>query len=206
MFNDFEYTKAYIPVYNENSKESVALPVYKFDDTHTRTYDPFKGTLLTANNEDKIIEYADVNGHYAQKEINILRKYGIGFEGGMFKPDEIITKSQFAALTNSVFGKNRFPVIMKSTNADINDETEDNDPLTRATACIELIDAMGYDEIAKMDSIFLPQFADVKENVGYIAILAKMGVVSGDGSGNFSPDEYLTRADAAIMIYNFLSK
>ncbi|MDD6485101.1 MAG: N-acetylmuramoyl-L-alanine amidase [Clostridiales bacterium] len=36
----------------------------------------------------------------------------------------------------------------------------------------------------------------------HINELKAMGVVNGDGSGNFNPDEKITRADAAIMVRN----
>ena len=68
-----------------------------------------------------------------------------------------------------------------------------------------MIDALGVGEYAAYD-IYKQPFADVSENTGYIAILAAMGVVQGDENGNFNPDNDITRAEAAIMVYNYLNR
>lgn len=49
--------------------------------------------------------------------------------------------------------------------------------------------------------------ADFKDTKGHyaekhITDLSKMGIVNGDGSGNFRPNDNITRADAAIMVRN----
>ena len=69
-----------------------------------------------------------------------------------------------------------------------------------------MIRVLGIEEYAKLDKIYKPVFEDVNENVGYISILGAMGVFNGDENGLFNPDKNLTRADAAIVIYNYLSR
>ena len=54
--------------------------------------------------------------------------------------------------------------------------------------------------------MFVSPFADVNTKKGYTAILSGMNVIKGDEYGNFNPSQNLSRADAAIMIYNYLSK
>ena len=44
------------------------------------------------------------------------------------------------------------------------------------------------------------------DSVGFTSILGAMGVIKGDENGNFNPSGTVTRADAAIMLYNYLSK
>ena len=78
--------------------------------------------------------------------------------------------------------------------------------MTRENAAIMLIEAMGAGNYAKYNDIYVQPFADVTENKGYIGILAAMGVLSGDENGNFNPKRELTRAEAAIVIYNYLSR
>ena len=41
---------------------------------------------------------------------------------------------------------------------------------------------------------------------GYVAIAKGLNIVGGDENGCFNPNSALTRADAAIMIYNYLAK
>ena len=69
-----------------------------------------------------------------------------------------------------------------------------------------MIRAMGAEEYAKYNDIYVPPFNDVTENKGYIALLSAMGVVSGDGSGNFNPSHEITRAESVVMIYNYLTR
>ena len=54
--------------------------------------------------------------------------------------------------------------------------------------------------------MFINPFSDVTENKGPIAYLKAIGVVSGDGNGNFNPKNTITRGEALIMIYNYLNR
>ncbi len=54
--------------------------------------------------------------------------------------------------------------------------------------------------------IYKSVFPDVTHNIGYISILAGLGVFNGDEQGMFNPQNKLTRADAAIIIYNYLNR
>jgi len=76
--------------------------------------------------------------------------------------------------------------------------------VTRIDAAKFIARAMGYGNIAKLD-IYRPMFNDIKNDVGYASILAGLNILSGDGNGNFIPDGVLTRAQALIMIYNYLN-
>ena len=69
-----------------------------------------------------------------------------------------------------------------------------------------LVRAIGAEKIAELEDIFVSVFSDVSENKGYVAILSAMNVINGDELGNFNPSMNLSRADAAIMLYNYLSK
>ena len=67
-------------------------------------------------------------------------------------------------------------------------------------------DAIGAENYAKYNDIYVTPFNDVTENKGYIALLSAMGVLSGDGNGNFNPNREMTRAESIIMIYNYLTR
>ena len=213
----------YIPTISDvNSKElkndTVKLG-YMIKNLYDCNLDAYTGKIKQNEYaERKIPEYTDISGHYAENAIKTLAKYGIGFESGEFKPDEIITQQEYAALLVSTF-VNYSPIILKSgaeldrfyTQAFGNDiiresDTEPTAALTREKAAVYMIRAMGAEKYAELSGIFKPMFPDISEKVGYISILAGMKVFCGDEKGNFNPKKQLTRAEAIMTIYNYLTK
>lgn len=217
LFENTEYEMTYIPVIND--KKAHGKLVYDFE-LYDITMSATEGTLVALyENKEKITDYCDVSDHYASNIINELKRFGIGFTGGEFKPDKIITQGEYVSLLAYVFNHSNTPVIYKTGNKyDLvydNGEVkkwlkeydcDENKEVTRKDACIIMVNAMGYGDIANFDSLFICNFKDVNENIGPIAILNTLGVVKGNEKGMFMPDECLTRADAAIMLYNFLAK
>ena len=57
-----------------------------------------------------------------------------------------------------------------------------------------------------MSNIYAPLYKDVTEDIGYVNILTGLNVISGDGTGYFNPEKEITKAQALIMIYNYLSR
>ena len=89
----------------------------------------------------------------------------------------------------------------------ISDEEKNPDAVvTREMAAVYMIRAIGAEKYAKLDGIYKAPFPDVTNYVGYIAVLSGMGVINGDANGSFNPSSPITRADSAIMIYNYLSR
>ena len=86
------------------------------------------------------------------------------------------------------------------------DERDDDAEVTREEAAVYMIRAIGAENYAKYNDIYVTPFNDVTENKVYIALLSAMGVLSGDGNGNFNPNREMTRAGSIIMIYNYLSR
>ena len=166
--------------------------------------------------QTQIGDYADIHGHYAESIINKLSLYGIGFEEENFRPDEIICQKDFVALLVSVVSRNDAIILEKSMDytpyysragsLGIVKEGENSpeSPVTRESAAVYMVRALGFEEVAKLDEIYVSKFNDVHTYVGYISILEGLGVVDGFG-GTFNPYKNLTRADAMIMIYKYLS-
>ena len=86
------------------------------------------------------------------------------------------------------------------------DERDDDAEVTREVAAVYMIRAIGAENYAKYNDIYVTPFNDVTENKGYSALLSAMGVLSGDGNGNFNPNREMTRAESIIMIYNYLTR
>ncbi len=203
--------------YSVDYEKKLATPVYCFaenDRVKTFTQDAFSGVLIDykgeALKEDKKIEYSDINNHYAKDKFLKLAEFGIGFSEEELKPNKEITQAEFLSLLNKVFGYAvDLEEVYKRSFAEgliTKEEREDLSPVTRENAAIFMIKEMGAEEYAKHDEIFAMPFSDVTENKGYIGILKAFGVVSGDGTGNFNPNNTISRGEALIMIYNYLNK
>jgi len=215
LFENIKYEPVYVPC-NTDEDKTTAYCVYRFNPDYI-DINAIDGKLIYQFEDDEIEDYIDISGHYAEKSINLLKEFGIGFKGGKFEPDTNIKEGEFLELLAAAFGNNRTPIILKNgysfengysfaSRVGLENMSVDNsqNPLTREQACIMLIDAKGYGDVAKLEHIFTSPFKDVNNNIGYITILNAIGVINGDGSGNFKPDKVLTRAEAAVMLYNFL--
>ncbi len=61
--------------------------------------------MITVSEKNPIIEnFSDINGHWAEDEINSLDRYGIinGFGDGSFRPDETMTREQAVKMINGM--------------------------------------------------------------------------------------------------------
>ena len=192
IFAAVPYEKLYMP-----QRDKKAYLLYSFDGTIN--LNALTGKMVNYRNEeekDNNYKYNDLDGHYAKDMIEKLAKFGIGFEGEEFRPNDYITKEDFDALMLNVFHRGTDKVTDEEKKAEI----------TRSQAAVEMVKAMGAGDYAKYDDIYVTPFNDVTENKGYIAILAATGVISGDENGNFNPSNKLTRAEAAVLVYNYLNK
>ena len=73
-----------------------------------------------------------------------------------------------------------------------------------------LMQMSGYGKAAMVPGIYVCGFADdgdiPAEDFGYIAIAKGMGVAQANGDGRFEPARIITRAEAAQMVYAFLTR
>lgn len=148
--------------------------------------------------------------------INRLRDCAIGFSTEKFEPNKAITRREFANLAGSVLVWRDSVVADDPECTTYKDSdfrsmfdisvTDYDKPLTRIEAARAIVRALGGGEFAKLSGIYVPQFSDVSaEDAGTTAILSAMKIIGGSG-GCFNPNAELTRADAFIMIYNYLNK
>ena len=217
LFDSVDYSLTYIPTCSDKSKKQydTTLLVYCLDKSVSHEIDAFTGEQIKYYEEEIIPEYTDIAGHYGETAITTLRKFGIGFEEEQFRPDDIMTKRDFTSIALSALSWNDGVIIYRDFDYsdtkiranEYNIEDADNEsPVTREDAAVIMIKILGFDEVASLDGIYNCPFADVTEHKGHISILNGLNVVHGDGSGNFNPKTELTRADGAILIYNYLSR
>lgn len=212
LFDAVSYDISYYPVTDEN-ENTVAKALYMLD--KHGFINPFTGELVNYRNEkyedNETYSYGDIENHYAKNQIETLASYGIGFSGGEYKPNETITQRDFLyLLLRASYSYNYFndddELYNTAKRKGLIDERNDNAEVTRGEMAKIMIRFMGAEEFAKYDDIYVSPFKDVTEDKGYAAILSAMKIVKGDESGCFNPDNSMTRAEAACVIYNYLNR
>lgn len=202
------------------------LLAYTAEDTAVWGVNAISGELLKASkNTDGGMQYNDIEGNPYAAVVLQLASYGIGFEGGSFKPASQLTQEDALVLILSATGRNYMPLPVSADSAESSEEIYDaayslgiltreeknpTKPVTRAEYVKYLVNALGYREVAVLPGIFRAGFKDDKTIpaglVGYVAIARGIGIIRGDQNGRFKPNDISTRVMAAIMLHNCLSR
>lgn len=186
---------------------------------------------LTRNNNVDVVKtrFPDINGHYAEKHINKLIDYCIinGYEDGTFKPDNNITRAEFAKIIVEALEKacgytlkpsGMFPDtvghwaemhIKKLIDCGIVNGFEDgtfkpDNAITRGQASIVASNMLLYCGVEMKTGTGYPDTAGHYAE-RHIASLNAFGIVNGYEDGMFKPDNNITRGQAAIIIANCLT-
>lgn len=213
-------------IYAPDSIENVKVQlVYALNPNKPLFIDANTGVLQNYDGaeykEPEKIEYTDIKGHFAEKQIMVLADNGIYLEGKEFKPSEAITQLDFMKLLSKTLNYYGPVILEKTTGAEVDElyaylqregivkegEKQPTQTVTREEAVKYIIRALKYDKVADIGSIFNIQFED-KASIsaglsGYVAIAAGLGIVNGDGV-DFEPARNVTRGESAVMIYNYL--
>ena len=225
LFENIGYRIVYMPQMSSEDKDMADLyvPVYMLESNKPIIIDAVSGKLLNYNGEEytevKPPVYNDLDGHYAENAIYALAKYGIYFEGESFRPDENVKQSDFISLLVSAF-YDRGRVYRANDKESVDDayrqaersgiiskdEINRDAAVSREQAAVFMIRALGIGEYASLDGIYKSLYPDVTSNVGAISILSAMKVFRGDENGNFNPSKEISRADSAMIIYNYLTR
>ncbi|WP_265445854.1 YcdB/YcdC domain-containing protein [Acetivibrio straminisolvens] len=207
-------------------KKTEAKLVYAVNTKKPAILDADTGIILDGSGkpykENKALEYTDISDHYAKKQIEILAEMGIGLEGPELKPNEKIKQKDFLLLISQTLNGYQF---YGKTSLSSGEETEElyknlirqgivkegeKNPeayLTREDSVKFVIRALGYDKVADISDIFNCTFKDKDEInpelIGYVVIAKGLKIVNGYGE-YFRPKDELKKADALIIIYNYL--
>lgn len=173
-----------------------------------------------------VSSFTDTKGHWAEHAINLVADEGIvnGVGNGMFAPNAVMTREQFAKVIAVFMGYTEMADI--SNYADI----KPNDSLAPYLAmCVKQGVLTGYDatHIGPYDPLtreqaatmlarafklntkgLVPQFTD-SNSIGSwfkesVAALELTGLIQGTGGGNFSPQLKLDRAQMMTIISRLL--
>ncbi len=176
--------------------------------------------------------FSDIDGHWAENVIEEMSKEGIlnGFEDGTFKPNERITREQFAKILveslkveskntdgnyvdieNDRWSRdyiNRAKDFMGDYWIDDNKYFKPTESAVREDVAVAVVKACGLENDAP-EYALLNRFTDkdkITDNLKpYIAIAIKHEIMQGKG-GYFDPQENLTRAEVCQIMYNVNKK
>lgn len=164
--------------------------------------------------------YTDLASEPERAKIEKLAQFGIGFPGGEFKASQTLTEKEMLAFFLSAVGMS-FSADMEQQELDnlyssarsyglYDGQRHPDKTVTRTDAVRSLVSALGYSEIASLTGIYAVPFSDAGEigeaNLGYVALAKGLRIVSGDTKGTFRPNSALTRREAAVMLYNLMSR
>ena len=185
----------------------------------------------TEENKTRFIDLETVP--WAKKEIEALAEKGVidGVGNNKFNPGGYVTREEFIKL--AVIGFNLPIEETKNTFTDVNENDWFYKPVMNAYA-LGIINGVDFDTFGTGSKITREQLCTIvyramltldvqievedmaveiadKEKISDYAIDAveamyRAGIVSGVGNGNFAPDMYATRAQAAKIIYEVIER
>ncbi len=136
--------------------------------------------------KDSVKQYTDLTDQWYAEAAQNLAYMGYAYSENEFNGDEPLTYSAMAELYSSLLPD------------DIN--MEDN--VTRYAFASALVDVMGYTEISQYNEIYNSPFEDVEyKYTGAISILKAKEIITGTA---FRGNDFITRGEAAVMLYRFL--
>lgn len=161
------------------------------------------------------IAYDDISSCYGKTQIEKLAQYGVGFPGSSFLPQAQLTQKDALVLLLSAVGysttaEDDLYNVAYSYRLIAKNDRNPTKLMTRAELIKMLIGATTYNTAAELTGIYHCGFADDSSiapgDYGYVAIAKGLGVVRGDEQNKFNPDNIVTRQDAAIILFNFMSR
>jgi hypothetical protein len=209
---------------DQTSKPELKL-IYSFAPGVPVKVDAQTGDMLDFNNnvykEFQMPNYADLENNYAKSQINALAEFGIYYDEENFKPDEKMNQKDFAYLISKTIDPSIFYPQMSLASSEkksykilldagiiLENEKSPESDLTREDCIKFVIRALKYDKIAELSNIFIYPFKDedklAPNMTGYITIAYGLKLINGYEDNTFRPSNTLTRAEAAVILYNYL--
>lgn len=165
--------------------------------------------------DNKSYEYKDIESHWAKEKIEKLSEVQIGFEGDAFRPDEAASQYDilriFAAGVHDRYyldyTEEELYDMLISDRVISKEQKAPEATVTREEAFVFMIRLACLEDVAKLSQIFKVEYRDghlLSDGIiGYPAILTGMGIICGN-EGMLRPRDSITRAEAAVMVYNYM--
>ncbi len=214
---DFLCEKIGFDKYYFNTEDGVKIG-YSLKSNTPYYIDAVSGKILDYNldeyvEDEKIVTgiASDLDGHYAKEYIDKLMQCGIIKYEEKFRPDDKVTVKEALEFLNCLddgyvpYDITKYPYSRMVSDIFGDEKYDENAIVTREQAAMFIVkERSNYDEIASLkifDSGFNDRHTISDGYEGYIAILKGLGVINGDGMGNFNPLNEITRADFIILLY-----
>lgn len=217
-------------VYNATRGNNILAIGNDIDESRISGVIEFVAATVTPPNVDfEAGSISDLQGHWAQSYIEALVSLGImsGFGDGSFRPDEPLTRVQFAAIV-----KNAFTPVAQQPATEFSDIPSSfwgyqaikiayqggfisgypdglfrpNEPITRIQSIVGLAQGLGY-QSENMEVIAIYQDAADIPNWALSSIAGattKNLVVNYPNQNQLNPNSIATRADVAAFVYQAL--
>ena len=177
-------------------------------------------------------DFKDINGHWAEKEIGELAEQGVikGKTEELFMPEEIVTRAEFAAMIRRALElepkayQNKIPDILKDTwyadevqamidagimSGDADGKFRPDDTMTRQEMAKVIVSAYSFktgitditvEELAFDDNSQIAAWAEE-----FVSKAAALGLITGMENNTFAPNDNMTRAQAAMVIFRLVN-
>jgi len=176
---------------------------------------------------------SDIKGHQYEKELRLLLHYDIfDIKDGKIAPDEQISRGEMIKMLMLV-QNNGYPIWFDSNRAatfsDVSKESDyfgyienavqqnlidatkkefrPNEKIDREELANLIVKALGYSNLMEVPNLFNNDLTDTNsmENPAAAILVTKLGIMDAENK-TFKPAEKVTRAEAAVAFYHFLSK
>lgn len=164
------------------------------------------------------LTYGDVEGHWAQSDVQHLAQYNVGYAGGTFQPGKTLTQWDLVCLLYSLNGypldpaqateqeRNEAYAVAYQLGALTRADRDEDAVLTRSQLVRCLLDSAGYGTVAQLKGIFTCSYSDrasiPADELGYAALAQGLGMVRGSYNGSAAA----TRGQAAAMLCRLMER
>jgi hypothetical protein len=230
LYSNLDFSMQYIRKM-DYSKGSSSVPEIKLAyvlENFSGMIDSNNGAVLDYSGkpvkESTKIEFSDIKGNSAEKDIQLLIDMGIlDDESGKFNANNELLQKDFVKMIVRAIGP--YVITYTTSTGDSKDEYDQyykiaierkiisekeklpNAQISRQIAAKMLARALNVGFVGDLSNIYTLSFKDAKlvgtQYKGYVAIASELGIVLPESS-NFNPTRHVLRGEAATMIVNFL--
>ena len=164
------------------------------------------------------LTYTDLVDSWARADVEKLASYGVGYDGGLFRPDKSLTQWDMVALLASLDGWRIDPDNADAETVDgayaaayrmgalTRSERDEDSPVTRGALVRCLLDCAGYGPAARLEGIYTCAYVDAAsipvDELGYATLAQGLGMVGESYSGVRTA----TRGELAAMLCRLLER
>ena len=183
-----------------------------------RGIDAASGSPVWREADPDAIHYTDLSGSAFRADVEKLAAFGVGYDGGLFQPEQKLTQWGLVALLASLEGVRTDPAEADRATVDTvygiayrmgvltPEERDDGAIVTRGAAVQCLLDCAGYGPAARLKGIFTCNYTDAadipEEELGYAAIAQGLGLARDRYDGSSAA----TRGELASMLCRLLER